>query len=131
MDLDDLDPIDPHDLVKGVASNLVNRPIKRQPTAATERWRSKARIRRWLSRWILILAEWLFLRTHGWRKIKKSGPSMSDWWQAPEGYPNMTRNQFRWGHAINSQKHYNAAHQHEQELREYLSSQKNEKDDRL
>lgn len=47
-------------------------------------------------------AEWAFLIAHGWKSLD------NDWWAPPSGYGGRRgRDQYRQGHAINSQKYMN------------------------
>lgn len=56
-----------------------------------------------LTRWMLRLAETLFLRAHGWEKV---GP---DTWTPPLTYnPEKVGKDYRGGHAVNSQKYTNS-----------------------
>lgn len=61
---------------------------------------------------LLHLAESLFLRAHGWKKLH------GDWWARPDTY-DVTRNRgepYRTGHAVNSQKWTNAMRRRAREI---------------
>lgn len=59
-----------------------------------------------LATWILALAEWFFLKAHGWHRIKlRRGAHPRYNWASPSGYPRPHEAISR-SHAVNSQRFY-------------------------